>query len=938
MSELGPSALLRELSALPRQARAGELRAHGDAERLLIALGDEAEKMVVAQVGSALASAELLVALADEMELPAAQARARRALGQALAYSGKFEQALKVCNAAASIAEDAGETVQAARAKLSSIHALGEMGRYAEAVEAGECAWRMLSGAGEPAFAARADLNLGVIYRKWDQPRKAIEHFDRARPGLANETMILAQLDSNRGEALLALDDLRGAEAAFRHALLVFEREGHRWGAAIVEGNLADLAVRQGQFDRAIYHFESARRHLESDASTTHLARILVEQGDAKAALGMFHEAMADYQAALPVLDEHHQPADAARARAGLAPIMVRLGRLSDADHALADALAQYESLNQSSAQARLLLVRSELAELRGQRRDAAAMAERALSLSSERPIDAARATHRLAALALEGGELAEAESQAARALSVAEEAGITPLIADLRHLRGTILSRKGDLNAAVRELRLSVGALERIRGSLQAERFRAAFLGDRLAAYESLFRAILERGGTQAAREALEVAEMAKSRALGDIIRGALPPPSAAAAADGGALAAEHAGIQAELNSWYRRLEPGMVDDAWRERARILEEQLSSLEARLDATQRISRGLNVEENPLAAIQRVLHESDLLIEYFAADRKLFAFTVTRRSIAVAELSASVSDVNDLVRRVQFQIGRALRPGALEGSRAVKLEADAREALERLYDAVIRPIERDIRPGARLIIVPHGSLHGAPFAALSDGRKYLIEEHEIVSAPAGGLYAHLAGRTFDPAGKAVVISVADELAPRIQEEAAEVARMLQPEQWLRNEDANVSSVASAVAGAGIVHFACHGRFDSRNPLGSGLRMHDGWLTVRDAYRLQMDGTLLVLSACETGQSHVSAGDELAGLLRGMFAAGASAALVALWLVEDNAALELMRSFYHRLRDRDSAEGPAQALRRAQLELLHKSSHPAQWAPFLLVGAT
>jgi len=941
MPESSHSTLLRELSALPSRQRADQLRALGDAEQLLIALGDEAERMVGVEVSSAVSSAELIVALADEMKLPAAQSRARRALGQALAYSGRFEQALRTCQDAVAIAEHAHEDVQAARARLASIHALGELGRYAEAAATGMRAWQMLTDAGQPALAARADLNLGVIYRKWDRPRQAVEHFDRAREALTDEPMILAQLESNRGEALLAIDDLEGAEAAFRAALPVFDAAGHRWGSAIVEGNLADLAVRQGHLDRALYHFESARRHLERDQSPTHLARILVEQADAKSALGMLADAMADYRAALPVLDEHQQAAEAARARAGLAPVLVRLGRLDEADHALADALAQCEALGQRSTQARLLLVRSELADLRGHSEDAMALARRALESAENRPLDAALARHRIACLLLDRGAVDAAESFVDEALQVARSAGVTPLIADLLHVRGRILRQQGDLSAAVDELRSAIDHLERVRGALQAERFRAAFLGGRLAAYETLVGAMLDRGGSSAAAEAFEAAELAKSRALSDLVRGTLPPIN-----EGGSdpMAAELSNtrrhFQEQLNNWYRRLEPGATDDAWRIRANDLEHGLSQVEARIAATQRVSGDVN---SPMRAeaIQQVLRDQDVLVEFFEVDGELLVFKATRHAINAQRLGIRMQHARDLVRRVQFQIGRALRPQALEGTRRENLEADTIRAMRALHDAILGPIIAEVPDESSLIIIPHGPLHSVPFAALHDGERYLVERFEIVTCPSAALYAWLVSRPAgeDGKGKAVVVSVADDLAPHVRDEAREVAAMLHPVQMLADADATVAAVADAVAAASVVHFACHGRFDSQNPLGSGLRMHDRWLTVRDAYRLRLKNTLLVLSACETGLSHVGSGDELAGLLRGFFAAGAASAVVSLWVVEDASTIALMRSFYYaKLERADGFRGAAAALRQSQCELLRKGCHPSSWAPFILVGKT
>jgi CHAT domain-containing protein len=67
------------------------------------------------------------------------------------------------------------------------------------------------------------------------------------------------------------------------------------------------------------------------------------------------------------------------------------------------------------------------------------------------------------------------------------------------------------------------------------------------------------------------------------------------------------------------------------------------------------------------------------------------------------------------------------------------------------------------------------------------------------------------------------------------------------------------------------------------------------------------------------------------------ARARSALGSLWPVADDAANEVMSSFYRRL-VADPAGSRVQALRQAQLELLAKPSrrHPFYWAPFILIG--
>jgi CHAT domain-containing protein len=104
-------------------------------------------------------------------------------------------------------------------------------------------------------------------------------------------------------------------------------------------------------------------------------------------------------------------------------------------------------------------------------------------------------------------------------------------------------------------------------------------------------------------------------------------------------------------------------------------------------------------------------------------------------------------------------------------------------------------------------------------------------------------------------------------------------------------------------------------------------------VRDAYSLQLKCGLAVLSACETGLNAVAPGDEIIGLARGFFSAGAPSLVVTLWTVDDEETAALMAEFYKRLLAGDT---PAAALRQAQIEMLERQPHPFFWSPFVLLG--
>lgn len=110
------------------------------------------------------------------------------------------------------------------------------------------------------------------------------------------------------------------------------------------------------------------------------------------------------------------------------------------------------------------------------------------------------------------------------------------------------------------------------------------------------------------------------------------------------------------------------------------------------------------------------------------------------------------------------------------------------------------------------------------------------------------------------------------------------------------EATAARVQAAAPDARLIHFACHGHFSPHDPLGSGLKLADRWLNVREICDLRLRAGLVTLSGCETGRNVVTAGDELQGLSRAFLAAGAAALLVSLWTVQDEAALKLMTDFY------------------------------------------
>lgn len=942
---------LEDIAGLNPADAACLLRRGDDAPARLMELVESAERLVIAELKRALDLTEMLVRLADELGDPLPRARARRAWAQALAYANRFDDALVALGEATGLAETAGAGVEAARARLTTLHALARQGRYDEAIAAGESARSAFVEAGERVLAARADINLGVTQRMRDRPAEALRHFDRARAALDDQPLLLAPLQSNRAEALLDLNRFEEAELAFEAAREQFERAGAARAVAIVEGNLADLAGRQGRLDRALEHFERAVRRLDESEAPGDLARLEAERADALGAIGMHAEAAEAYRRALPVLREMKMAWETARALAGLGRELAAMGRPEDAEPQLAAAAAAFEALGHSTGLGRVRISQAAAAR---QPDEAARLLRLARELLADRPADAAAADLGLSSLDLRAGRLDEAESRAHEALRRARELDLAPLIADLLHALARIARARGKPGEALRRLREAVAEVERVRGTLSADRFGSAYLGGRTAIYEDAVSAVLDGGGEEAAAEAFSLVERAKSRSLLDLMHGGAAIAESlergAENPDEAKLLAAAAKMHADLNALYAQLDDpagraGRDPAAWKQTVHERERSLADLERRLAATRRYGRVYG-QPAGLAQAAAVLNPDAGLLEFFVEGGRYAAVLATRNQARVFRGLATREDVADRVESLYFQVGRAIARGLPAGPAGERLAAAATAETDRLYDLLLAPMQEAIEPLRRLIVIPHGVLHAAPMHALSRRGEPLVAQREVLQAPSASVLTRMTQR---PAGsepaRRVVVGVSDELIPYAEREACAVAERITAATRLIGREATTQRVKEALRGAGAIHIAAHARFIHENPMASGIKLADGWLTARELCALRLEGAAVTLSGCDTGRSALTAGEELMGLTRAFLLAGARSLLLTLWPAHDRHASDFMLAVCEaryddagrEVTDTESSGGLAGAVRQSQLALRERQGHLAAWGPYVLIGA-
>ncbi len=214
---------------------------------------------------------------------------------------------------------------------------------------------------------------------------------------------------------------------------------------------------------------------------------------------------------------------------------------------------------------------------------------------------------------------------------------------------------------------------------------------------------------------------------------------------------------------------------------------------------------------------------------------------------------------------------------------------------------------------------------------------MLERRELSVSPSAAVWTHLHNRPGPGAGAPLILGFSDELAPEAEREGRSLAA-LPGAAVLLGPDATVEAARRALPAASLIHVASHARFSPGDPLNSGLKLADGWLTAREIAALRLDSPTVVLSGCNTGRSNVEAANEIWGLVRAFLVAGASTMIISLWPANDRTAAETMASFYANwyAGDRGGGRGAAAALCRAQAAIAQRGLHPAAWANFATIG--
>jgi len=897
----------------------------------------------------AIAIAEAVQQLAEGAMVPSGLAVAAWMRGMAQQLQGDLPTSLEHLEQAEAAFIALGQPAVAAETLISKLFSLAMLGRYDEALRAGLRARAIFLSHDDILAAGKVEQNLGNIYFRRDEYRKAEQLYRTAKKRFVEigDAKQLAQIDNCLASALTWQQKFQAALAHYDQALARAAEAGLQVTQAEIESNLGGLMLFQARYDRALDYLERARRRYTALGLEHEAAISEKELAEAYLELNLIPEAVALLERLLPTFEELGMQADLAGAFTSFARACIGSGRLAEAQAALETAHSLYRQ-----EQNALGLAYTELVEV--QRRLAVGDYPGAIELAyaAEKALIEGNANEWLlrlrtlrAAAHRQLGEDGVSDDLLTAILAEAQAHGYPQIELPCLVALGSHALTEGRRDEAKRLLTAALDKFETLRATLPSEEFRLSFRNDQAKLFDGLIALAIEDGRVE---EAFQLVERARSYTLLELANGEIPVAQQPRDSFEVALLKKLADSRSELNWLYHQLNrmPGsdevpsgasleQLRRAANQREQEIDALVRQLRQRSDENESVARLAGATPGvrlALDELQRQLAGDTVLVEYYGIGDRLLAFVVTQSEMQIVDIAAPLSQVEQMVHQLRFQID-TLRHGGTHLERHMpRLTERCNYYLKQLYSALIEPLMSCVQ-GRRLAIVPFGALHYVPFQALHGGRHHLIQEVEVCIAPSAGVLLLCLERARFRPQRVALIGAPDERAPLLEREIAALHELIPGAEVRVGNEATVEAVRSLAPEADVLHLACHGQFRPDNPMFSALHLADGWLTAHDAYDLRLRCSLVTLSACETGINAITPGDELLGLVRGFLAAGAPALLVSLWPVDDATTVEFMNHFYTAWLGGATL---AAAHRAAQCALLVQSPHPFYWSPFVLFG--
>jgi class 3 adenylate cyclase/predicted ATPase len=417
------------------------------------------------------------IALQDPDETGEQRLAIYTALGELLTTMGQYDQALDHLNEAHMLSLWLGDREAQARACLGMAQTYENLGEYPPALEwidQGLTALRSDDASDRAGTAEAAQLSTlaGFIHTRQGDYDNALEQGQRALDivGESGEVTSLARTYNLLGHVAKLRGQITVAIEHFQRALDLYEQAGDIRGRALSHNMLAVAYYNVGQWQEAERYYHQAREIFEQMGDVYMRAFVDNNLGEIARTQGRLDEALASYQAGLRAVEQiggslwvlggfHNN----------LGATLIRRGEIDTAREHLRISQEYFERAQARDWLPELHCHWAEAALYVGELAEAEAQAEKALSLARElemRP-EEGTALRILGEVATAQGQFGRAEAYIDQSLAILESAGNEYKLAQSQLSLAELHSTQGKSMAARAALEQCIPAFERLEAAL---------------------------------------------------------------------------------------------------------------------------------------------------------------------------------------------------------------------------------------------------------------------------------------------------------------------------------------------------------------------------------------------------------------------------------------------------------------------------------------
>lgn len=350
-------------------------------------------------------------------------------------------------------------------------------------------------------------------------------------------------------------------------------------------------------------------------------------------------------------------------------------------------------------------------------------------------------------------------------------------------------------------------------------------------------------------------------------------------------------------------------------------------------------------------IQKQLTDDEQIIEFYWGTKNIFIISVTCDTL-LSKTILHEPEIDSAILTIQKVLTR--RP-SFRPSEVQRYSRAAFDVFSKLFKPLVQKISLIVIPDGPVSLVPVEALVVSHDPEIGSYRalRYAILYHEISYAYSSRIRFHNREDQRQAIRKVLAFSYGNtpDVAPggatlaNLPGSAREIevlSEMFEDVSLFSGNDAVKETFLRHAGQYDVIHLGVHGLSDENNADHSRLifmsdSMRDPDLYAYEIYNLDLDASLAVLSACETGRGKLQAGEGIFSIGRAFTYAGCPSVVMSLWRTHDKHTSSLIRMFYKNIRQGNSI---AASLRSAKQKFLNDadefSSHPGSWAAIILNG--